>query len=527
MAPMGIFLGVFFLVAFTVSDYGVTWDEPAYFHASDLHSQWMDDFGKNLFNGRIGRSLDDETIKAAWHWDPYHVPHPPFSRILSGLTKAAFTPVIDKFVAYRLAPAMFFALLATIMFLWMTAIFDRVTGFFCALMLVLIPNLFGFAHFAVTDMPLTGMWFLTVYCFWRGLKDWKWSLVLGVIWGLALSTKFTALLIPIPILVWAHLYHRQSYSNNLFAMIFLSPIVMIACQPYLWHQTSIRILEFLFEGLSRGYRPETSFPIFFFNKIYDTGSIPWYYPFFMTAVTIPEAVLVLCMVGVMALYWVKPQRKVMILFLFNAVFILCMGLLPGAVLHDTTRQLLPVNPFLVGVAGYGFFLLVSYLAERCQRITVLQRINHLRAKIISVLFSLFLFPQSVDLLFYHPFELSYYNRLIGGVRGAFERGLEVTYFMEAFTPDFLRFLNEKVPRDATINASFANFMFEFYQKEGRLRPDIKITDKQDFDYHILLNRRSVLSQSDRALLRHASRPIASVTVGGMPLVFVYKAKELD
>ena len=32
-----------------------------------------------------------------------------------------------------------------------------------------------------------------------------------------------------------------------------------------------------------------------------------------------------------------------------------------------------------------------------------------------------------------PYELSYYNELVGGPRGAWERGFELTYWYDAFT----------------------------------------------------------------------------------------------
>ena len=146
-----------------------------------------------------------------------------------------------------------------------------------------IPSL---SH-TTANMPLTVLWFLTVYCFWRGLKDWRWSLVLAVVWGFALATKFPAFLIPIPLLLWAHLYHRQSYTNNVISMFFLSPIVMVSLQPYLWHQTFARIALFLYDSVSRGYRFETNFAIYFYNKIYVTSVVPWYYPFFMTGYLVP------------------------------------------------------------------------------------------------------------------------------------------------------------------------------------------------------------------------------------------------
>jgi 4-amino-4-deoxy-L-arabinose transferase-like glycosyltransferase len=525
--PIVIFLGAFLIIASTNADYGVSWDEPAYFYASDLHIQWLADFGKNLLHGRVGQSLRDDVIKAAWQWDPYHVPHPPFSRIVSGTTKAIFSPLLDKFVSYRFGPAIFFSLLVTVMYLWMTEIFGRLVGLVAALSLMLIPNLFGFAHIAVADMPLTTMWFLTVFCFWKGLQSWKWSLALGVVWGLAIATKFPAVLIPIPLLFWAHLYQRRSYANNFFCMIFVAPIVMIATQPYLWHQTPLRILEFFYQGLSRGYRPDANFPIFFLNRLYFTNELPWYYTFFLTAVTTPETILGLCLIGILALVRVRPERKVVVLLLFNLLFILILGVLPGAVLHDGMRQLLSGLPFVAALSAVGFFILMKGLTEWAQQKTSFHAIKNLRSKVIGALLALFLFPPALELFLYHPFELSYYNRFVGGIRGAYERGLETTYFMEALTPEFLKFLNRELPPNAVLNGLFSSFMLEYYQNEGKLRRDIKITDNGNFDYAIVIIRRSVLSamrRSQLAVINERALPIASVSLAGVPLVILYRTK---
>ena len=524
MLPWLIGGGVFFLVVATIPHYGLTWDEPGYFYASDLETQWLVGFGRNLFDGKVSNSLQDNIIQAAWHWDAYHVPHPPFSRIFSGLTKVVFSPFIDKFTAYRLAPALLFALLAAVMYQWMSTVFDRTIGLFAALTLVVIPNLFGFAHFAVTDMPLTAMWFFTVYCFWKGLKDWQWSLVLGVVWGLALSTKFPAIAIPIPLLLWAHLYHRPFYANNLFSMIFLSPVVMVGAQPYLWHQTTRRVFEFLYDGLSRGYRLDTNFPIYFFDRLYLTNELPWYYPFFITGITLPESILALVCLGLLAMPWLKPQRSIMILFSLNAGFILVMGLLPGAVLHDGTRQLLPVLPFLAALAGGGFYCLSEFATEKSRRFAALQTIRRLPSKLSGILMFLALSLPTFDLLAFHPYELSYFNRLIGGVRGAYQRGLEVTYFMEVLNPSFLKHLNDHLPANAAINAFLSNFMLTYYQQDGRLREDIRIVDSMDVQYTILLNRRSTFAEGSHALVKSV-RPHDAFRLDGVPLVLIYRIME--
>src|SRR6266508_3270913 len=524
--PVILFLGTLLLIGVTLKDYGVTWDEPPYFHASDLHVRWISGFSANIVTGELRNSLDDQTIRAAWHWNPYNVPHPPFSRIVSGFAKEISSPFLDKFSAYRMGPALFFAVLVTVIYLWMKELFGVATGLFSALAVILTPNLFGFAHIAVTDLPLASMWFLTSYSFWKGLSNWKWSIVLGVIWGLALATKFPAVLILIQLIVWAHLFHRDKYVNNLSTMLFVAPTVMVATQPYLWHQTGLRVLEFLYEGISRGYRAETNFGVLFFGQILPSSQLPWYYSFFMVGVTTPEPLVVLASLGVMSIAWRKNRRSAALLLFFNAVFILVLGVMPGAVLHDGVRQMLSVLPFLAALAGVGFHALLSWLVKFLQNRHALTQVTRLETKAAGILILLGCFSPFLDVYLCHPFQLSFYNRFVGGVRGAYARGLETTYFMEAFTPDFLRALNEKLPRSATVNASVANFMFLFYQKEGRLRPDIKFTNGQSFDYSIILNRRTVLGPGERKLVDVPTKTLVSVDLACVPLVSVFEFNAL-
>ena len=522
--PLALFFGTLLLIGATSKDYGITWDEPAYFEAADLHVRWVKDFTHNIGAGKWRQSLDDGIIKAAWHGNPYYVPHPPFSRLVSGIGKALLSPWLDSFSAYRIGPAFFFAALLTVMFLWIRELFGTATGLFSALVLVLIPNLFGYAHMAVTDLPLAAMWFLTVYFFGKGLSSWKWSAALGVIWGLALATKFPALLIPIPLILWAHFFHRQRYVNNLFALIFVAPVVMIAVQPYLWHQTGLRVLEFLYEGVSRGYRPDANFTIYFLHQVYFTSQLPWYYSFFMIGVTTPEPFLLLSLLGVASIAFRKLHRSIVLLWLLNAGFILALGWMPGAVLHDGVRQMLSVLPFIAALAGVGFHLLLEYVVGTLCRHYGAPPTNALQAKTASILVLLLCFSPLLDVYLCHPFQLSFYNRLVGGVRGAYERGLEMTYFMEALTPSFLRELNEKLPQRAVVNASIGNSVLAFYQKSGTLRPDIRLTGNKNPDYYVLLNRQSALGSRERQLLNSPTKPFLSVELAGVPLASVFALK---
>lgn len=94
-----------------------------------------------------------------------------------------------------------------------------------------------------------------------------------------------------------------------------------------------------------------------------------------------------------------------------------------------------------------------------------------------LLAALVIVPAAADVVRIHPFELSYYNALIGGPRGAWHRGFELTYWFDAFNSQTLAELNEKLPADAEVD--FPNDLtnpmtFQELQMLGALRSDINL-----------------------------------------------------
>lgn len=530
----GLFLLGFLPVALTLPEYGLTWDEPYYFRAADLHVGWLGQALNGLARGRVGEVLADGALGAAWGWNPSFVPHPPVSRILAGLGRAALSPPLDPFVAYRLPTAILFGLLVATLGLWVGQLWGRAIGLVGALLTVLTPQLFGHAHFALTDLPLTALWWLTAYAFWRGIERWPWSMAAGVLWGLALATKFPAVLVPLPLLVWAHLYRRREYANNVMACLLLGPAVMVAVNPGWWRQPVARVLAFFLESASRGLRPATDFPVYFLGEYSRASSLPGYAASLMAAVTLPEVVLVLALVGLLVPLAPGPRRQARALWALSAAAILGSAWVPGAVLHDVSRLFLPATPFVVALAASGFGWLAARLDAWLSPRAVRQGVAAARTKLVAALALLLLWLPAVELVLYHPYQLSYFNRLVGGVRGAYRKGFEVTAALEAFTPRFLAWLDHELPPGTVLNASFANFLFLYYRHHGRLRADLQITDSADYDYYVLLNRPSAyrrdpllpihdpaLYLDDWAFVR--SRPVLCTTwdLHGVPLILIF------
>jgi hypothetical protein len=64
-------------------------------------------------------------------------------------------------------------------------------------------------------------------------------------------------------------------------------------------------------------------------------------------------------------------------------------------------------------------------------------------------------------------------------------------------------------------------MFLFYQREMRLREDVRVTDGQSFNFYILLNRRTALGPREQRLIDSPVVPFLSVDLAAVPLVSVF------
>lgn len=526
-----VLVAIGILVMATSHHYGFTWDEPYYFKATTLHMEWIGDVFQQVWKGRVAGLFEDSVISQYWHWDPYHVPHPPFSRILSGLTWWGTAGFLGEVRGFRLSTGLFFLVLLGTVWVWTNALSNGLSAWVALLATLAMPHLFGHAHFAMTDIPIATLWILTAYAFWRGLTSTAWSMAFGLFLGFSLATKFPGFLIPIPLILWSFLYRetRPRIYRNVYAAVFLAPFLFVLLYPFLWHFPFPRILEFVYSSTTRLYRPDTSFVSLFFNKIYFSHQLPWYYPFVMVGLTIPVSILPAVLLGIGTVLFKSRENPSQVLPLFCGLFLLLIPLLPGAVIHDGVRLLLPVFPFLAIMAGLGF----DGLLKRIQKIAGTEgRRPGIAGWVTGGGLGLMLLPAFYSLVMIHPFELSYYNGLVGGIRGAYSKGLEVTYLQEVISPEFLEGINRMLPQGARLNGTKSQFMLREYQDRGNLRKDIRLVKGTDCDYYLVLMRRSSIREyfdprpEEKAMIdrwgKEGREPVMARTIEGVPLLLLYK-----
>ncbi|MFQ5890062.1 MAG: ArnT family glycosyltransferase [Gemmatimonadota bacterium] len=492
---------------------GLTWDEPRYFDSASRIQEWT----AAVTRGPERRSLASaERIREVWDAEHYWNPHPPVYKEGMALAEWISSRWLDPIRGFRLASLVWFALLvggAT----WVGGrVWGTTSGAAAGLSLLLLPRAVGHAHIAATDTPLTLFWFvasagLALYL----LEGRRGYLVVGAVGlGLAMGTKFTGYLLPLPLLGWLLVYRRSARAALAFVGWIAGGLaVSYLLNPLAWHDPAGYAARLFSESLSR----QESVPIntYYLGTQYEYV-VPWHHPIVMTVVTVPLALLVLAIFGA-ARSLARPGRNAMGgLCLAMIVFFWALLALPSSPNHDGVRLFLPMFPFLALLAGRGFGAFHARLG----------RVLPARAGVLATLLLglLFFYPPYLQLTRIAPFYLSYYNEVIGGPRGAARIGMEVSYWYDAVTPDFLERVNEYLPEDAQLATFPRSDYFRSLQAYRLLREDIRISQEWPPPYYLLVARKAVFGAREWGIYNNV-RPVLAAAVDEVELVGLYVWKE--
>ena len=226
----------------------------------------------------------------------------------------------------------------------------------------------------------------------------------------------------------------------LAAVLAFAPVIGWLGNPAWWRETLPRLAHYYQISADR----ELALPpirIFYLGEVY-TFALPWHNAWVLIAVTVPAGILLASVVGLAALLgrsW-KLRDALPWYFALHLSFLPALRMLPTPA-HDGVRLFLPTFFFLAAFAGWGVVAIGDGLASRIGR----------RVACRGLVAALVLGSGAWQLAAIHPFELSYYNELIGGPRGAWARGFELSYWYEAFDGETLVDLNRVLPPKASVD----------------------------------------------------------------------------
>jgi len=509
------------LLVVTAPQIGLTWDEPTYIVAAETYPAW---YGELII--RPADALTTEEIVR--YWSTSHE-HPPLDKVWSGFVWLGARYFFDDLTAHRLGNILIEAGLVSLLFLMVRRQYGRTAGLVAAFALLAMPRFFFHAHLAAIDVPVTAMIFAVVYTFWVGHNDsgFKWTLLLGVAWGLALATKINALFIPSIVLpAWTLLFRRRRYLFIRLALMYLIGIgVFILSWPWLYHDLSKHLIAYV------GFMTTGRLPVeqYYFGQLY--APPPWHFPFVITILVVPFSIFLLATLGAVSMLRHRDDRPfggLLLLGIFVCLVIFTSGM--GQVFDDE-RFMMPVFPYLAALAGVGFIQTVpiveKFLADR----TIYLRRQRLAAIMIIALF----LPHLLLAHDLYPHLLSYYSEAIGGVYGAKFLGLETTYWCETY-PEVLTYINLHAMPAAVVYAECPDVLI-YYQLHGLLRSDLQIADGPDAmpafpdfqlnpdtfkeaDYVIIQNRQSGFYRDLRSWMQ-THKPIYEYRYRQLQLIKVY------
>lgn len=505
-----LFCGIVFV---SLHDYGVTWDEGVYFRAADSYWQWL-------------QNPSWKTIDDAWK---INSEHPPVVKILGGIGRHFFhekLPALDLLPSYRVVLLIFVFLANYCLFRLAAELFGLPVAFITTLLFFFLPRIFFHAHLLAMDYAVMAVWVAALYAFWKGIKDPGWLWAVSFLLGLGLLLKINAFMIYIPILFsWFFLDRKpppvpseegriakktniSQWFKKILILFGIPPILFIAGWPWVWPQPFHRILDFLSFHF---HHP----PVYTYYLGMQTPLPPWHYPFVLTLATVPLITLIPFFIG---LVWIliRPSR-VHGWVLFNALFPLVVIAFPSTPKYDGVRLFLPAFPFICLIAGMGVWE-IGELAKRMQ----LERKFYF---LFAFLFALTLYFSIVKI---HPYQSSYFNEIVGGLRGAQKMGLETECWGNAYI-GVLPWMNDH--SDQTFWIYMADLEprilwgFDIYKRDGLLKPSVKLDSRQNSDYLVLLIRQGFFNEEMWRIYR-TQKPVFSVRLSSVDLVSIYPLPKL-
>ena len=500
----------------TIHQVGISWDEPFYFGIARGYLDWAKRLGQ-------GGAFSAETLERTFNLNPPKYDSPILAKLIGVITLGLFQERLGDFWAFRLSAPLLFGILLAGVYLRAAPVWGRPAGLLAALCLGSLPRFFTDSHIAATDAPLSVFWFLAVWAFEAACARRRLIPLAGIAYGLVMAVKFTGFLIPLPLIAWALLYRRRTMWWPVVSLILLGPLVFILLEPAIWDHVGTDLILFVERSITRkAWNPRW---VLFLGQAYNF-SPPWYYAPVMVAVTVPALTLALFLLGGIRALQSRVRDRLAGSCLIHFAFFIFLTMAPNAPLFDGVRLFLPAFVFLGILAGYGGAGLLGWVTARVRAgrssLPVLRSPRVLAALVAAALALGIVSP----LLGAYPYGLEYYNELIGGVKGARERGLETTYWWTVVNESTLADLNRRLPAQAALRFFPMDAdMWNLYRRLGLLRQDFRMTEGTDFDYLLVLSRPY---WNYGPIFRYVGvpqarlQPVDSLVVDGVPFWVLYQ-----
>jgi 4-amino-4-deoxy-L-arabinose transferase-like glycosyltransferase len=525
---LALFVGYLALLLASAGSLGFMRDEGFYFAAARAYGDWFELLWSDPAQALSGAVRDR-------FWAVNHE-HPSLLKALFALSNRYLGALFSEPSSSFRFPAMMLSSLAVaVVFRWGARHFGRLAGLVAALSFAFMPRVFFHAHLACFDAPVASMWLVTSYLYARSLERRSWisSAVVGMAFGFLLDTKHNAWLFPFVALLHFSLTQGKATLTELMtgqpwwrrlpeawlAMLLLSPLVLYALWPWLWHDTLERWL-----GYVRFHTQHEYYNMEFLGRTYWRPPFPRTYAWLMTLATVPLVTLLLFAAGAVSFarrFSDHPARSDCVLWGASILMSYAPWLLTSTPIFGGTKHWLTAYPFLCLFVGLGFARVYEALGQLLPR--------PVPAPLVA---ACVLSGPVVMTLHVHPFGLSAYTPLVGGAPGAASLGLNRTFWGYT-TQSLAPFVDHSAPRGGRVFVhDTALSSFAMFQEDARLRRDLRPTlDIASSDVALYHHEQHMSRVEQQIWVDYGTlSPSAIATFDGVPIAWAYtrpRAKPRD
>ncbi|MFL5430526.1 MAG: hypothetical protein ACJ79M_12990 [Myxococcales bacterium] len=470
--------GALFVALFaTAGPVGFVRDEGYYFEAAKSYEAWL----------VVLLHDPGAAFRATERYWSYNFEHPGLAKLLFATSHLVFTSklhVLSDAQAWRL-PGFFFAALLGY---WL-AVLGMQRSPFCALfapaLFFCAERTFFHAHLAAFDVPICAMtagvgvaWARAIGILPGPASPVRRGAWLAFVYGCALAVKHNAWLLPPVLALHAVLLPGELRKRALLTLpwLLLSPIVLFAAWPLLWHDPARHLREWI-----AFHTHHVHYAWYYFGRELRAPPFPVVYPLAVLAVALPLPQVALAAAAGLRLLWDFFRRRI------SPLRLLELGLAGGAVLPF----LLGTTPIFGGIKHWLAFLALlmpeaAVLLEDAARgaAGAFAWLTSRRAVVTAAVAALL--PGAWQIAHLHPYGTSAYGELAGDLPGAASLGMQRQYWSNNVTA-VLPWLNAHARRGASVFFHEVNVeSYRAYQQSGALRADIRYAaGPSDADYAAL------------------------------------------
>ncbi len=465
--------------------------------------------------------------------DPRKMVETPFGPLESYIPVASYVTFFENLhilpfdTAYNLPTVIVGVFGVFILFLFMREAFTLPVALISALFLAFYPRYFGDLHTNVKDVPTAVFFTATIWFLWRSVNYRRLIdvVIASLLFAITFNFKVNAISIPAIALLWItfilltkgktllkHPISKEKLKSMLIpgGFFILAPLLAFTIWAVFW-KNPINHLVYLF----RFFQDNTeNIEVIFFGKWFCSAvNVPWYYPYGYLAIVTPLPILVSIVAGfiVLSVKAIKKNPHALLLLLWFFIP-LARYLSPKIGVIDGIRHFEEVIFPLMAIGGVGAVTLGQKVWQstmtKAKKIFVIIAVS--AVSVIALIIPIFT---------YHPYELSYFNELVGGLPGAVGK-FDIDYWGVS-QKEAVLWLNAHTPADSKIYITMSSDVAGKY-----LRPDLLKTlnsvGYDQADYVVMLNRQGFFYRyvySWEYFLRR--RPAYVVERNGVPLTWVF------